>query len=692
MPSTASRKEETMKRYWLLLATAACLITLIGAVTAQAQSRTTDRIISVAFSQLRTTDPNGSTRIVINGTPGDPCTVGVQQVLAVKLSGTWRCIDLTAGSTTGGGAPDTSTYILQTTDSSLTNSQALSLLSTGLLKNTGSSGVLSIAIPGTDFLAPNGNGSQLTSLDAAALTTGTIPDARFPFILPTASGANLFGLNAGALTTGTVNVARLGSGSGGATKFLREDSTWQTIPGGGDALTSGSLAQFAPTTSAQLAGVLTDESGSGPSLFGNSPTITTPTIGNFVNSQHTHTGASGGGQLTDAALSSAVGIAKGGTGQTTQTAAFNALDPLTTKGDLLSHDGTNSVRVAVGANGTCVKANSATSSGLEFGTCGVGTGDVTAAANFGIDNVAIRSDGTSKGVQASGVTIDDSDNIATGGTVSTGVGSSVAGNLGLFQGTATTIATNTIQIQAPTSVTGYNIVLPGAAASGIPHFSNSSSVITTTISGVAIADLTATGTPSSTTFLRGDNTWATPSGSGTVTATGGSLTSNAVVLGAGTTDTKVVAGITTNGTSVLNLGVAGSSVGGVVFGNATSGTITLQPTTGALGSTTLTLPNVSSTLSSTIASGTSVLGTSAISSGACATVVTTSATGTATTDVVSWGFNADPTSTTGYQASANGMLTIIAYPTANNVNFKVCNNTSASITPGAVTLNWRIMR
>ncbi len=107
--------------------------------------------------------------------------------------------------------------------------------------------------------------------------------------------------------------------------------------------------------------------------------------------------------------------------------------------------------------------------------------------------------------------------------------------------------------------------------------------------------------------------------------------------------------------------------------------------------TSVTLPT-SGTLTATVASGTSALGTGAINSGACATVVTTTATGTATTDVVAWGFNADPTSTTGYSASANGMLTIISYPTANNVNFKVCNNTAGSVTPGAVTLNWRITR
>lgn len=92
----------------------------------------------------------------------------------------------------------------------------------------------------------------------------------------------------------------------------------------------------------------------------------------------------------------------------------------------------------------------------------------------------------------------------------------------------------------------------------------------------------------------------------------------------------------------------------------------------------------------TIAHGTASLGTSAISSGACASVVTVSASGVATTDNLMADFNADPTSTTGYQAGT--MLTVVKWATANNVNFKVCNNTSSSITPGSITLNWRVVR
>jgi hypothetical protein len=47
----------------------------------------------------------------------------------------------------------------------------------------------------------------------------------------------------------------------------------------GVALTSGTLAQFASTTSAQLAGVISDETGSGALVFANSPTLVTPALG-----------------------------------------------------------------------------------------------------------------------------------------------------------------------------------------------------------------------------------------------------------------------------------------------------------------------------------------------------------------------------------------------------------------------------
>lgn len=74
-------------------------------------------------------------------------------------------------------------------------------------------------------------------------------------------------------------------------------------------------------------------------------------------------------------LSGTLSIAKGGTGQTTQTAAFDALDPLTTKGDIIVHDGTNSVRQAVGTNNYVLTADSTQTNGVKWALPGgVSTG------------------------------------------------------------------------------------------------------------------------------------------------------------------------------------------------------------------------------------------------------------------------------------------------------------------------------
>ncbi len=99
-------------------------------------------------------------------------------------------------------------------------------------------------------------------------------------------------------------------------------------------------------------------------------------------------------------------------------------------------------------------------------------------------------------------------------------------------------------------------------------------------------------------YLDGTGAYTVPAtgGSGTVTNTGGSLTNNALMLGAGGADSKVVAGLTSDGTSKVILGVAGTSVGSVDFKNATSGTINLAPQTGALGTSNLVLPATSDTL------------------------------------------------------------------------------------------------
>jgi hypothetical protein len=73
-----------------------------------------------------------------------------------------------------------------------------------------------------------------------------------------------------------------------------------------------------------------------------------------------------------------VAIANGGTGQTTQTAAFDALAPTTTKGDLIVDSGTNNIRLAVGTDTYVLTADSTTASGIKWAAPSGGSSNITA--------------------------------------------------------------------------------------------------------------------------------------------------------------------------------------------------------------------------------------------------------------------------------------------------------------------------
>jgi hypothetical protein len=66
-------------------------------------------------------------------------------------------------------------------------------------------------VPDARFPAtlPAISGANLTSLNASNLASGTVPDARFPATLPAISGANLTNLDASDLASGTVPIARI---------------------------------------------------------------------------------------------------------------------------------------------------------------------------------------------------------------------------------------------------------------------------------------------------------------------------------------------------------------------------------------------------------------------------------------------------------------------------------------------------
>lgn len=111
-----------------------------------------------------------------------------------------------------------------------------------------------------------------------ALVFGTSPVLNTPNLgTPSAlTLTNATGLPASRIV-GVIPIANLATGTPTGTKFVRDDGTLVLIPGGGNALTSSSLAQFATTTSAELRGVLSDETGTGAAVFATSPALVTPT-------------------------------------------------------------------------------------------------------------------------------------------------------------------------------------------------------------------------------------------------------------------------------------------------------------------------------------------------------------------------------------------------------------------------------
>lgn len=97
-------------------------------------------------------------------------------------------------------------------------------------------------------------------------------------------------------------------------------------------------------------------------------------------------------------------------------------------------------------------------------------------------------------------------------------------------------------------------------------------------------------------FVVNGGALGTPS-SGTVTNLTGTASININgTVGATTPTTGVFTTLVAGSTTSLLLGTAGSAVGNIGFRNATSGTITLAPVTGALGTVTLSLPAATDTL------------------------------------------------------------------------------------------------
>lgn len=187
-------------------------------------------------------------------------------------------------------------------------------------------------------------------------------------------------------------------------------------------------------------------------------------------------------------------------------------------------DGTIIIDAGVVTGVTDITVADITISGTCTGCPGAGSiGGSTGAT----DNAILRADGTGGAtVQSSGVTIDDSNNISTPGTITSGAGGSNAGVLTFTEGTApSAAAANTIQLQAPTDVTtAYDLILPAASTTGFLLNTDSSNVGTLSIvASSGTGNVARTNSPTFVTPALGAATATTINGL-TITSSTGTLT------------------------------------------------------------------------------------------------------------------------------------------------------------------------
>jgi len=154
---------------------------------------------------------------------------------------------------------------------------------------------------------------------------------------------------------------------------------------------------------------------------------------------------------------------------------------------------------------------------------------------------------------------------------------------------------------------------------------------------------------------------------------------------------------------VTSIGSSGSSLTYAQFSYAPASLVTTNGTTSFSGAftftgtvtatTNATFPSGTITLTQVVASGQTAMPTGALSGNTCsASATTATATGAATTDAFEVNYASDPTGVTGYGGGTSGGITIRSWATSNTINFKLCNETSSSITPGALNVNWRVVR
>jgi hypothetical protein len=432
--------------------------------------------------------------------------------------------------------------------------------------------------------------ADLTTAQTLANKTFTTPNIG----VATATSVNKVTITAPA-TSATLTLAN-GSSliTSGAfdTTITTTANTTVTLPTSGTLATTGNLSQFSSTTSSQLAGIISDETGTGNLVFSNSPVLVTPNIG--TPSAATLTNATG------------LPIATGVSGLATGVATF-----------LTTPSSANLFAALTDDTGTGL---------VVFNTSpNINTSITTSSATFNL----INSTATTVNFAGAATTLaigSASANTTLNGNVTISGNLTVSGTSTIINATTITVADKNVElanVSSPTNTTadGAGITIKGATdktlnwvnattswtssenfdlASGKDYRINNTSVLSNTTlgSGVVTSSLTAVGNVTT-------GTWSSTLGA----VSGASLTN----LTAGNLTGTIPSGVLGNsthyiGTTAVTLSRASSNlaltgISSVAFPGSTSGTITLQANATA-GTTTITMPATTGTLITTGDTGT----------------------------------------------------------------------------------------
>jgi hypothetical protein len=205
---------------------------------------------------------NISSGTIANARTSAASANGASTIVLRDSSGSFTANVGTFTSVSGNGvalsAINASNIASGTIDNARTTANSANGASTIVLR--GASGEFAAgAITGTSF---SGNGSAITAINASAITTGTIDNARTSaatangastivlrdangsfagnvitgttgtFTSVSGNGVALTAINASNISSGTVATARLGSGTANASTFLRGDQTYATVTSG----------------------------------------------------------------------------------------------------------------------------------------------------------------------------------------------------------------------------------------------------------------------------------------------------------------------------------------------------------------------------------------------------------------------------------------------------------------------------